>query len=375
MEDLANMTQAVNKSCTDGSGQTIACNETCVTEVSEERDVLSLQIFMTVIYSVIFVTGFLGNVCTCLVISRNRHMQTATNYYLFSLAISDLLFLVLGFPDEMNKTWSKRSYLFGPAFCWLRGLGAETCANASILIIVAFTVERWIALCHPFSRAHHGSSRLGRVAKTICGIWILGLVFAIPQAAWVSIVQELTCDGLPIPDETICSIDPDYNEYARYAFQASTFVLFVLPMVIISFLYIRICISLARSESFFEGSSRSGGDRKQRLSYRSSASTYRRRGTEAEAALTTLAPTANIDSEAGRSSSTSQVHRAGPENSKTNVIKLLGKFCLDPTIIMCNNPRAATVDNGRKEGSQYSLPSRFVTIIDPNSLFTSAVHF
>jgi len=48
------------------------------------------------VYCVIFLTGVAGNVCTCVVIVRNKRMHTATNYYLFSLAVSDLLTLVLG---------------------------------------------------------------------------------------------------------------------------------------------------------------------------------------------------------------------------------------------------------------------------------------
>jgi len=51
---------------------------------------------LTVVYGVIFVTGLLGNACTCVVIATNAHLHTATNFYLFSLAISDLLTLVLG---------------------------------------------------------------------------------------------------------------------------------------------------------------------------------------------------------------------------------------------------------------------------------------
>ena len=43
-----------------------------------------------------FLTGVLGNLAVCIVIIRNRSMHTATNYYLFSLAIADLLILLLG---------------------------------------------------------------------------------------------------------------------------------------------------------------------------------------------------------------------------------------------------------------------------------------
>ena len=51
---------------------------------------------LTVVYALIFVTGLLGNACTCVVIVTNGHLHTATNFYLFSLAISDLLTLILG---------------------------------------------------------------------------------------------------------------------------------------------------------------------------------------------------------------------------------------------------------------------------------------
>jgi hypothetical protein len=70
-----------------------------------------------VIYGLILVFGILGNGCTCLVIFKvlfrfgqitnfigkfqNRPMQNPTNYYLFSLAISDLLLLVVGLPVEL----------------------------------------------------------------------------------------------------------------------------------------------------------------------------------------------------------------------------------------------------------------------------------
>ncbi len=51
---------------------------------------------MTVIYVILFLTGVVGNIAVCMVIIRNRSMHTATNYYLFSLAVSDLIILLLG---------------------------------------------------------------------------------------------------------------------------------------------------------------------------------------------------------------------------------------------------------------------------------------
>jgi hypothetical protein len=116
-----------------------------------KRDPLYILIPITVIYTVILLTGLIGNVSTCVVIARNKHMHTATNYYLFSLAVSDLLLLVSGLPQEMYFIW-RRAYpdVLGETVCILQGFAAETSANATVLTITAFTVERYVAICHPF---------------------------------------------------------------------------------------------------------------------------------------------------------------------------------------------------------------------------------
>jgi len=54
------------------------------------------SVSLTVVYLLILLTGVVGNVVTCIVIVRNSYMHTATNCYLFSLAISDTFQLVLG---------------------------------------------------------------------------------------------------------------------------------------------------------------------------------------------------------------------------------------------------------------------------------------
>jgi len=61
---------------------------------------------ITVIYAVIFATGVVGNVCTAVVIFRNKYMHNATNYYLCNLVLSDLLVLALGLPVETYSFWS-----------------------------------------------------------------------------------------------------------------------------------------------------------------------------------------------------------------------------------------------------------------------------
>lgn len=60
------------------------------------RDPLTIILPITIIYVIIFIAGVLGNVITCVVIYKNKTMHTATNYYLFNLAVSDFLVLIFG---------------------------------------------------------------------------------------------------------------------------------------------------------------------------------------------------------------------------------------------------------------------------------------
>lgn len=112
------------------------------TTIGPRRGPLGAVIAVTCVYGFIFLSGIFGNVCTCLVITKNKYMHTATNYYLCNLAIADLLLLVVGLPPETYSIWHAYPWIFGEVCCVARTLFAEMCTNASIFTITAFTIER-----------------------------------------------------------------------------------------------------------------------------------------------------------------------------------------------------------------------------------------
>lgn len=87
---------------------TMLANANHTNVIQFEPEPLFILILVTICYSLIFIAGILGNVITCTVISRNKTMHTATNYYLFNLAISDLILLLSG---ESNQTESACAFL------------------------------------------------------------------------------------------------------------------------------------------------------------------------------------------------------------------------------------------------------------------------
>ena len=50
----------------------------------------------TVFYVVVFISGLLGNLSVIMVIVKSKGLHCAMNYYLISLAIADILIILLG---------------------------------------------------------------------------------------------------------------------------------------------------------------------------------------------------------------------------------------------------------------------------------------
>ena len=206
------------------------------------RDSLAVVIPVTIIYSVLFITGVLGNICTCFVIARNKFMHTATNYYLFNLAIADLLLLVIGLPPDLYSVWSLYPWVFGETLCVMRAFVCEISTNTSILTITAFTVERYVAICFPM-KAQKMSS-LPRAARVIACVWIVAVCTAIPIADQYGVVKIKDPKNRTIEESAMCAFK---HAPVTGWFLASSCFFFILPMIFISVLYSLIAAAIHRS--------------------------------------------------------------------------------------------------------------------------------
>ncbi|XP_029687913.1 thyrotropin-releasing hormone receptor-like isoform X2 [Takifugu rubripes] len=133
--------------------------------VSQSLEYKTVSVFLVLLVCGV---GIVGNVMVVLVVLTTRHMRTPTNCYLVSLAVADLTVLVAaGLPnvsDSLTGTW-----IFGHAGClgitYLQYLGI----NVSSCSITAFTVERYIAICHPI-RAQ-AVCTVSRAKRILAGLW------------------------------------------------------------------------------------------------------------------------------------------------------------------------------------------------------------
>uniref|UniRef100_A0A8C4ZL26 Thyrotropin-releasing hormone receptor n=1 Tax=Gadus morhua TaxID=8049 RepID=A0A8C4ZL26_GADMO len=139
--------------------------------VAESLEFKTVSVFLVLL---VCTAGIVGNVMVVLVVLTTRHMRTPTNCYLVSLAVADLTVLVAaGLPnvaESLSGTW-----VFGHSGClgitYLQYLGI----NVSSCSITAFTVERYIAICHPM-RAKTVCT-VSRAKRIIAGVWVFTCIY------------------------------------------------------------------------------------------------------------------------------------------------------------------------------------------------------
>nr|XP_041576845.1 D(2) dopamine receptor isoform X5 [Taeniopygia guttata] len=174
----------------------------------------------------IFIIVF-GNVLVCMAVSRERALQTTTNYLIVSLAVADLLVATLCMPwvvyMEVVGEWR-----FSRIHCDIFVTLDVMMCTASILNLCAISIDRYTAVAMPMLYNTRYSSKR-RVTVMIAVVWVLSFAISCPLLF-----------GLNNTDEKECIIgNPAFVVY-------SSIVSFYVPFIVTLLVYVQIYIVLRR---------------------------------------------------------------------------------------------------------------------------------
>lgn len=199
------------------------------------------KIPLTICLVIAMILSLVGNLCTCVVIARNRSMRTPTNCYLFNLAVTDILTACF-IPIEIYIIWTPGFFPLGEVGCRIHFILWDLASNCSLLIITAFSIERYLVVSRPFLRQK--LSLNSRVFKIVGGIWILSCLFAIPDIYFTDLVEK--------KKYVFCYFIVSYG--VSVVLTIDLFVFYIIPITLIFVLYGLIIIDLKKAQKKMKNS-------------------------------------------------------------------------------------------------------------------------
>ncbi|XP_032688896.1 thyrotropin-releasing hormone receptor [Odontomachus brunneus] len=167
--------------------------------------------------------GLLGNCLSVCVFFGTKLRRASSSIYLGALAISDSGFLVMIFIYWLSMI---RVHLFNMSgFCQFSIYFSTLCSFLSVWLVVAFTVERYVAVKYPLQR--QSLCTVARAKIVILCLTILAILLCSP-VLWFSGLREV-----PTGNYTICSLAIGWETWASIYNGIDTVLTFALPLTMI----------------------------------------------------------------------------------------------------------------------------------------------
>ncbi|XP_055378796.1 thyrotropin-releasing hormone receptor [Condylostylus longicornis] len=180
--------------------------------------------FLSCYYTPILVfSGSIGNILSVFVFFKTKLKKLSSSYYLSALAISDTCFLIGLFIQWLNFI---DIYLYNrEILCQFFTFFSSLCSFLSVWFVVAFTVERFIAVMYPLKRQTMCTVKRAKIV--LFGLTMLGTLHCLPFIYFASPRLDTTTNS------TICDIRLELKDYMTIINYIDTVVVFVVPFTTI----------------------------------------------------------------------------------------------------------------------------------------------
>ncbi|XP_030836256.1 5-hydroxytryptamine receptor 4-like [Strongylocentrotus purpuratus] len=137
------------------------------------------RLVLAITFIVISVVGSIGNSIVIAAVAMSRKLRTATNVFVVSLAIADLLtnlFLpwnVIALLNEDREQWPMEESL-----CVMAAIILYTCVGSSVYSLAAIGLNRFVLITQPIHVYHHYYSKV-RMGIMVMFTWVIPLFLSL----------------------------------------------------------------------------------------------------------------------------------------------------------------------------------------------------
>ncbi|XP_068181088.1 endothelin receptor type B-like [Antennarius striatus] len=133
----------------------------------------------TVVSCLIFVVGIIGNSTLLRIIYKNKCMRNGPNVLIGSLALGDLLYIVIAIPINVYKLLAE-DWPFGVYICKLMPFIQKASVGITVLSLCALSIDRYHAVTS-WSRVKGIGIPLWKAVEVTL-IWLVAVLLAVPEA-------------------------------------------------------------------------------------------------------------------------------------------------------------------------------------------------
>lgn len=195
------------------------------------------KIYIPIIYSILFVVCFPGNLIVISVYIFKMRPWKSSTIIMLNLAITDLLY-VSCLPFLVHYSINGENWIFGSFMCKLIRFNFYFNTYSSILFLTCFSLFRFVVVVYPMNCFSIQKRRWAIVASAT--VWIVSLLAVSPMLYLVTIKQK---------NNTLICLDltssEDLNTMRLFNWLLTTFAFF-LPLVAVTLCYAVIIYTLAR---------------------------------------------------------------------------------------------------------------------------------
>ncbi|KAK0403897.1 hypothetical protein QR680_017181 [Steinernema hermaphroditum] len=219
-------------------------NESCVDlndELWEYKQDLTTRpvtmAFFALLYTVIIVVGFVGNVCVILAISRTKSLQSVPNLFILSLSCSDVVVSCTS-ATITPITAFKKVWIFGSMLCSFAPFIAGISLCFSTFTLTAISIDRFVLIRFPMNKP----------LSKFQALLIIFMICVLAACLSMPIMVKQTLKPFGYFCGRFCVEDWGVDQSSRRAYgTVMVFVQFIVPLTIICISYTAISLRLDQS--------------------------------------------------------------------------------------------------------------------------------